>query len=95
MTDFLLDENNDLVIKNGDILIGDSTLQNQNLIIQSQKGEFKNVPEIGVGILSEINNENKREVLSQIRRNFEYDGMTVNKLGFANNGNILVDAEYK
>lgn len=95
MDDFLLDENNDLIIKNGDLAIGNATLQHQNHIILAQKGEFKNAPEIGVGILTQLNNENPRELLSEIRKNFEYDGMRVNTLKVATNGNLLIDAEYK
>lgn len=95
MDDFLLDENNDLIIKNGDLVIGNATLQHQNHIILAQKGEFKNAPEIGVGILTQLNNENPRELLSEIRKNFEYDGMRVNTLKVATNGNLLIDAEYK
>lgn len=95
MDDFLLDTSNDLVVNNGDFVIGDASLQHQNHILLAQKGEFKNAPEIGVGVLTELNNENPRELLSQIRRNFEYDGMKVNSLKVAANGNLLIDAEYK
>jgi len=95
MTDFLLDDKNDLTIENGDFVIGDATLQHQNHILLAQKGEFKNAPEIGVGVLTELNNENPRALLSQIRRNFEYDGMKVKSLKVSENGNLLVDAKYK
>ena len=42
MDDFLLDNDNDVIIKNGDFVIGDATLQHQNHILLAQKGEFKN-----------------------------------------------------
>ena len=95
MDDFLLDNDNDVIIKNGDFVIGDATLHHQNHILLAQKGEFKNAPEIGVGVLTELHSENPRLLLSQIRRNFEYDGMKVNSLKVAANGNLIVDAEYK
>jgi hypothetical protein len=94
MTDILVDDLDNLRIENGDFVIGDATLQHQNIIIIAQKGEFKQTPELGVGVLTELNNENPRELLAKIRRNFEYDGMTVKKLNIANNGNIVIDAEY-
>lgn len=95
MDDFLLDENNDLLLKDGDLVIGNATLQHQNHIILAEKGEFKNAPEIGAAVRSHLNNENPRELLREIRRNFEYDGMKVNSLKVATNGNLLIDAEYK
>ncbi|WP_372747045.1 oxidase [Lutibacter sp.] len=94
MQDILVDDSGNLRIENGDFVIGSSTLQHQNHIIIAEKGEYKETPEIGVGVLTELLNENTRELLTKIRRNFEYDGMTVNKLNIATNGNILIDAEY-
>lgn len=95
MQDIYLDSNNDLSLKNGDFVIEASTLQHQNHIVLAQKGEYKQYPEIGVGILTELLNENPRELLNQIRRNFEYDGMQVTSLKITTNGNIAVDAVYK
>lgn len=94
MDDILLDDTNDLQLANGDFVIGNGTLQHQNHIILAEKGEYKEFPEIGVGVRTELNNENPRELLTKIRRNFEYDGMTVNKLNIAANGNIVIDALY-
>lgn len=94
MQDILVTEEGNLRIENGDFVIGDATLQHQQHIILAQKGEYKEAPEIGVGVLTEIHNENPRELLTKIRRNFEYDGMTVNKLTIETNGNIVMDAEY-
>jgi hypothetical protein len=94
MQDFLLDETSDLRIENGDFAIGDATLQHQNHILLAQKGEFKNVPEIGAGVLNAINSENPRELLTEIRRNFEYDGMKVNTLKVDADGKLIIDATY-
>ena len=94
MQDILLNDTGDITVVNGDLKIGDATLQHQNLILKAQKGEFKEWPELGVGILTELLNENPRELLQQIRKNFEYDGMKVTTLKFANNGNVLIDAAY-
>ena len=94
MNDVLVDNANEIIIKNGDFAIGDASLQHQNHIILAEKGEYKERPEIGVGILSSLNDENPRELLSKVRRNFEYDGMTVKKLQVAQNGNIIIDAAY-
>lgn len=95
MNDFKLDETGDLLIVNGDFVITDATLQHQEHIIVAQKGEYKEHPEIGVGISNILNDENPRDVITQIRRNFEYDGMEVKQLEFDAKGGIVVDAPYR
>jgi hypothetical protein len=94
MKDFRLNQNGDLAIVNGDFVIADATLQHQEHIIIAQKGEYKEHPEIGVGIANMVLDENPRKILTQIRRNFEYDGMKVNSLDFTDNS-IKIDAPYK
>ena len=94
MNDFQLDNNGELKIINGDFVIADATLQHQHHIIIAQKGEYKEFPEIGVGIANMILDENPRKILTQIRRNFEYDGMKVNSLKFTENS-FEIDAPYK
>ena len=94
MNDLLLDDADDLQINDGDFVIGDATLQHQRHIIVAQKGEYKEHPEIGVGIDNALLDENPKALLTQIRRNFEYDGMRVNTLQINTNGTITVDAPY-
>jgi len=94
MNDFKLDDTGDLLITNGDFVVADATLQHQEHIIVAQKGEYKQYPEIGVGISNMLNDENPRDIITQIRRNFEYDGMEVKQLEFAADGSIVVDAPY-
>lgn len=93
--DILLTPEGELQVENGDFVIGDATLQHQKDILVAHKGEYKLHPEIGVGILNELNNENPRAVLAQIKRNFEHDGMKVKNLKVAPNGNLIIDADYK
>ncbi|MDP3679778.1 MAG: oxidase [Flavobacterium sp.] len=50
MTDFLLADDGDMTIANGDFLIGDSEAQDVELLITSSKGAWKEHPLIGVGI---------------------------------------------
>ena len=94
MNDLLLDDVDDLQISGGDFVVGDATVQHQRHIIVAQKGEYKEHPEIGVGIANALQDENPRQILTQIRRNFEYDGMRVNTLQINDNGTITVDAPY-
>ncbi len=94
MNDLLLNELDDLQIASGDFVIGDATVQHQRHIILAQKGEYKEHPEIGVGIANALQDDNPRQILTQIRRNFEYDGMSVQRLEFNDDSTITVDAPY-
>ncbi len=93
MNDFGLDINGDLSIANGDFVIVDATRQHQQHIIIANKGEYKQNPEVGVGIVETLNSEKPKQVLITIKRNLEYDGMLVNGLNFTND-KLNVDAEY-
>lgn len=93
MQDLLLDDGGDLSITNGDLVIGESTQQHQQLLLASAKGEFKENPTATVGIMNYLESENVGEMLGEIKRRFSDDGMTVNSLSIANE-NILIDASY-
>ncbi len=95
MKDIQLDFKGDLDFKQGDFFIDEATLRHQEHIIIANKGEFKESPEVGVGIVEALNSETPKEVLSEIKRNFMYDGMEVKTLGLTSEGKIEVDAEYK
>ncbi|MDR0603588.1 MAG: hypothetical protein LBG80_04705 [Bacteroidales bacterium] len=73
--------------------IGDTTYQNQALILICQKGELKSSPLTGVGI-NDICNDNqftlwKREIIEQL----EADGQTIYKLQLDSKG-MKLDAKY-
>lgn len=95
MQDILLSENGNLTFEDGDFAIGDATVQNQKAILLSHKGEFKASPEVGVGIIDIFLDEDKKSLLIETKRQFEYDGMTVNALTMDSDGIIDVDAPYK
>ena len=48
--DILLDSNIDIMFADGDFVIGDSTMQNQYLILATHKGEWKENPYVGAGL---------------------------------------------
>ncbi len=75
--------------------IGATTFQNQALILQASKGEFKEYPTLGVGI-SDILGDNeatgwKREIALQL----EADGMKVKAVELdLKNNKLTIDAKY-
>jgi len=94
--DILLSSDIDIMLSNGDFVIGDSTMQNQYLILSSQKGEWKENPFIGAGIEDMLNDEGseaywKRRIAEELKR----DGMDVKEVKIINNGQININAEYR
>lgn len=94
MQDLLLDNNFELQIADGDLVIGDAVSQNQGLIIISQPGEWKEHPALGVGIESWLNDESPGDLKTQIRKQLKADGMKVNAISFAD-GQLNIDADYE
>ena len=50
MKDILLGETGDLLIENGDLVIGESSQQHVALLVELHKGELKEFPTTGFGI---------------------------------------------
>jgi hypothetical protein len=95
MNDLLLDENGDLSIVNGEFAIGFSDNQHQEHILLAHKGEFKEFPEIGVGIHAMLDDDDYTDMLIEIKKNLEYDGMKIKNVRFDENGNLDIDGYYK
>jgi hypothetical protein len=88
MQDILLDETGDLAIDNGDLLIGNSAVQHLDLLLQSNKGDWKENPLVGIDLIkklnSSINKQNADGLKKQIKLQMEMDGFT----GIKINGTI-------
>ncbi|GIM53749.1 oxidase [Capnocytophaga cynodegmi] len=95
MQDILLDNNNDLKIVNGDFDIGVSDYQQQKLIVATHKGEWKEHPEVGVGITQMIADDRYTEMLIEIKKQLEYDGMQIDNVSLKENGKLFIDGFYK
>lgn len=76
-TDYLLDENDDLLIADGDFVKGESTKQHQSLLVRLKKGELRQFPKTGVGIEDFLQDENPGDAHVEIQRQLEADGMVV------------------
>ncbi len=87
--DILLDENNDLIFRNGDFVIGESEEQEIKCILQSVKNDYKQTPEIGVNLIEAINKSGDgRELKQIIKLNLRADGK-VNKRFKIDKGEIV------
>lgn len=94
MIDILLNTDGDLDISNGDFLPGESTLQNQTLILIAHQGEFKQTPEIGVGIQDLLLSDELLEYRHRIRNHFAMDKLRIKELELYEIGNLKINASY-
>jgi len=92
-TDILLDDNFDLVISDGDLVVGESTRQHQKLLLMTEKGELRDTPTRGVGIAHWIADDAPANITIETKRQFQLDGM---KVSFARlvGGKLETDARY-
>ena len=74
-TDILLNEDNDLDCVNGDLVIGESLLQEVALITRLQSGELKSDPVLGPNIIQLLKSKAKQnEVEQRLRVHLARDG---------------------
>jgi hypothetical protein len=95
MTDILLDDTGDIKFENGDFAIGFSDDQHQQNIIVANKGEFKEFPELGVGIVQMLSDDDYTDTLIEVKKNLQYDGMSVTNVKFEEPGKLTIDGKYK
>ena len=94
--DILLDENFDLLFKDGDLVIGESTRQHQQLLLLTQKGENREFPTTGVGLKNWTLDENPGDLNGEIKKEFEKDGMKVLQVKTTSNlSNMHLEAVYE
>lgn len=94
MKDFLLGNDGDLLIQDGDFVIGDSTIQNQKLLFVTKKGEWRQNIGVGIGAIDYINDDALADLSQEIQKQFEADGMRVKKVSVMDDGAVSWDAEY-
>lgn len=71
-----LDENNDLQVRHGTLLLDDTQEQNAALITETEKGEWKEHPQMGASLRHLIKTQNtEREIIRQVSVALQYDGI--------------------
>lgn len=77
------------------LAVGVTTYQNQALILQASKGEFKEFPTLGVGISDMANDHETVGWRREIALQLESDGMKVKAVDLdLRNNKLTIDAEY-
>lgn len=78
MVDILLNTDGDLLIRNGDLVVGNSDDQNVSDILQSQKGDYKRSPQIGLNAINFLSStQNGQDIKTQVKLQLQLDGFTV------------------
>jgi len=94
MNDILLNENFEPQLKNGDFCSGESLKQAQMLLLQTNKGEWKQNPTMGVGVVNYLETPRMNGLSREVREQFTRDGMRVNAVNI-NGSKLNVEAEWK
>jgi hypothetical protein len=93
MEDLLLNTAKELDVQNGDFVTGESTLQHQDLLMMTNKGEWKESPLVAVGAAGFLKDNDFAGLMAEVKTQFEKDGMTVKKISF-DGENLNTDAHY-
>lgn len=76
--DFITGDDGDILFKDGDLAIGESTEHHQRDLLLAMPGDFRQHPTVGVGIRMELNNSiTQDELRIALQREMERDGMVV------------------
>lgn len=95
VTDFLYDPTTkDDYAVDGDLPVGDATLQSQEVILMAAAGEIKQWPDLGVGLFCHLDDEGPDDLMRDIRQQLVKDQMTVNDISISATGELIVDANY-
>lgn len=92
--DYKNTEDGDLAFENGDLVVVESTDQHQIDILMAGKGHYRESIDIGVDLLSWLDDDVLGDLPGVIQEEFEKDGMRVNTLRVTESGKVNVDAEY-
>jgi hypothetical protein len=96
-SDFLLDAQNNLVIQNGDFVIGESDAQHIKLILFTVAGEWKQSPQVGLNMGVYVNAPDKNELIWQrfrqnVQEQLRNDGYTNIEINDQDKENIKIKA---
>jgi hypothetical protein len=93
--DLLLDADLDLDVRGGDLAIGESTEQHQQLILLTEQGEWRQSPFVGAGIRTMILDESPAgEIIQEVQSQLEADGQVISELTISTEGKLYLLASY-
>lgn len=94
MMDIGLFEHNELDVVLGDFEIRDSALEHPLQLLWAQKGDFKELPHVGVGVSQYIDDDDFSPLLRAIGIALVQDGMQVHSIQVTNAEQLNINAHY-
>jgi hypothetical protein len=94
-TDFLNDDDGDMLINDGDFVSGLSDDKHVSDILSANKGFYRQYPTLGAGILRFLKKQdnNLAEMKREIQVNLQSDGYKINDLTITKEGIMNLDYE--
>ncbi len=94
--DYIQTEDGDLLIRDGDFVVNESTKQHQRDLLIANKGEYKQHPTVGVGLNNYLLDEmEENEFKVMVTTEFENDGMRVGSIGVNDFDAAVIEAAYE
>lgn len=94
MEDILTDSSNDIMTAAGDFATGDSGEQSIRLLMNTSKGEWKENPLSGVGVVGYLEQHDSNMLSGEIQTQLTRDGARVRRIA-SSAANIEVEADYE
>ncbi len=91
--DLLLDEDLGLIIRDGDLVIGESTQQHQACLLIADEGNYLFAPLAPVGLQKYLLDDDLEGAKQEIVKKFELDGMKVRRITLTET-DVSIDASY-
>ena len=94
MTDIALTTDLDMMVADGDLVTEENLKQAQQLLLVTNKGEWKQHPTAGVGVANYLETASAGELSREIREQFSRDGMKVSSVKISGT-TLEVEATWK
>lgn len=94
MTDIALTPDLDMKVADGDLVTEENLKQAQQLLLVTNKGEWKQHPTAGVGVANYLETASAGELSREIREQFSRDGMKVSSVKISGT-TLEVEATWK
>ncbi len=91
--DLLQGKDFDLLIENGDFVLGDGLEQEVATLLNLNQGELKNNPLLGPNLNAQLKGSSREQLERKVKLHLEMDGKSTNRIHY--DGRIVtVDAQY-
>ncbi len=91
--DISLDEQDDLLIQNGDFSLNDSAEQEVGLVLRTNQGDWRASPLTGFGVVRRTRNEiNRTEFARELSTQLEVDGFAESQVTLSTERQLTIKA---